>query len=348
MTTRPNRLTRFAFPLLLAGLAPAQEPPAAEDDLPARTQALIDEFIGCMPTEPTALRDPRTRADLTARTLPVLRRIRAFAADHPDTLLAERADEFVVYALVLDDHELGTEVAERAADGEPDATLLLHAAAAIQATTPTQRGSALAGVAHVLRAASPNLGAHLADSAVRCLVIAADLSEAEAGRLADSASIDRLAAPLRAHAERAARDPRLLLDKPFALQGRELDGAAFDSRSLAGKVVLIDFWATTCGPCVAGLPELVRLRETHGEAGLALVGVSCDSSEDRLRAFLEQHPDMDWPQLFGGEGSTWHPLATRYGVDRIPRLFLVDRKGVLRSVDAAKDLEATILRYLDG
>lgn len=127
---------------------------------------------------------------------------------------------------------------------------------------------------------------------------------------------------------------------------KTITDANFSAEVLQSELpTLIDFWAVWCGPCVRALPELVRLRREHAD-GLAIVGVSCDNDEARLRTFLADHPDVDWPQLYAGGDKPWHPLATEFGIEGIPRLFLVDRKGVLRHVDAKQDLDALVRRYL--
>ena len=68
-----------------------------------------------------------------------------------------------------------------------------------------------------------------------------------------------------------------------------LDGQTISSRSLRGKVVLLDFWATWCAPCVATLPAMDRLQEQFSSRPFVLIGVSVDSEEDSWREFLAQH-----------------------------------------------------------
>jgi thiol-disulfide isomerase/thioredoxin len=68
-----------------------------------------------------------------------------------------------------------------------------------------------------------------------------------------------------------------------------LDGQTISSRSLRGKVVLLDFWATWCAPCVATLPAMARLQEQFSNRPFVLVGVSVDTEEDSWREFLATH-----------------------------------------------------------
>ena len=351
----PSRLPRRAalgVVALAAAALHAQTPPSPPAPAPApaaRVQALIDEFIAVMPQDPTALRKPELRARLAPKALPVLRRIRDYVAAHAPSELVDRVQEFVVFSLVLEEPGLREVLVARGEAGDPDAALLLGSAAVIQATDATLRERAVAACAVALRAkpaaGRKELDAKVAACAVQCLAIAADLSAAEATQLAEGAVAEPLAQRLRAVAEQAARDPRRLVGKPFEIEGKQLGGAPFRTGSLLGKVVVVDFWAVWCGPCVRSLPDLVQLRREHGDQ-LAVVGISCDNDEPKLRKFLAEHPDVDWTQLYAGGDKPWHPLATEYGITSIPRLFLVDRRGILRHVDAKQDLAALVRRYL--
>jgi thiol-disulfide isomerase/thioredoxin len=145
--------------------------------------------------------------------------------------------------------------------------------------------------------------------------------------------------------ERLRRDS---IGKPVELAGTKLDGGTFSTRDWKGKVVLVDFWATWCPPCVEGLPKLKKLYVDYHAKGLEIVGVSSDSDVAQLKDFLGRNKDMPWPQVAEPklEQEALHPLARRWGVDRIPTLFLIDRKGVLRSVEAERDFEEMIPKLL--
>jgi thiol-disulfide isomerase/thioredoxin len=150
-------------------------------------------------------------------------------------------------------------------------------------------------------------------------------------------------------AELAAREKlRSLVGKPLVLEGRTPGGDAVSTARWKGKVVLVDFWATWCGPCVAELPRVKEAYAKYHDGGLEVLGVSCDFEAAALGEFLRKNPDMPWPQLFEpGEGGAPHPLAERYGVRQIPTLFLIDRRGVLRSVTARDDLEDLVPKLLE-
>ena len=133
---------------------------------------------------------------------------------------------------------------------------------------------------------------------------------------------------------------------PPGFSATTLDGQRVSLDTYKGKVVLLDFWATWCGPCVRAMPDVVAVKQKFGARGLAVVGVSSDRDETALRTFLAAHPEVDWPQLFQPGLQGFHPLADAAGVTAIPRLFLIDRKGTLRAVDAGKGLAEEVARLL--
>ena len=110
----------------------------------------------------------------------------------------------------------------------------------------------------------------------------------------------------------------------------DIDGRPISSSALRGRVVLVDFWATWCAPCLAELPRLQRLHRTYADRGLTIVGVSLDRSSARdFRSWL-QRQGVDWPQVregFGYDG----PLTRLFGVETLPASFLFDADGRLRA-----------------
>lgn len=145
-------------------------------------------------------------------------------------------------------------------------------------------------------------------------------------------------------AQRAQAAPTV--GEPLAFTAVTVDGDKFDTKSLRGKVVLVDFWATWCGPCIGELPHVKQVYTDYHEKGLEIVGVSCDWDGDKLKSFTKEN-NMPWVQLWDASRqkereSSWHALATKYGVDGIPTMFLIDRNGVLRHIDARQDLEEKV------
>lgn len=108
----------------------------------------------------------------------------------------------------------------------------------------------------------------------------------------------------------------------------DLDGRVWSSESLRGRVVLIDFWATWCAPCLAELPRLRQLHARYDTRDLVILGISLDRSSARdFRSWLQRQA-IGWPQVreVGGYDS---PLAAQFGVEVLPASFLVGRDGRL-------------------
>jgi thiol-disulfide isomerase/thioredoxin len=138
------------------------------------------------------------------------------------------------------------------------------------------------------------------------------------------------------------------IGKPLVIGGSSLTGPPFSSEKWKGKVILVDFWATWCQPCRESLPELIQLYSKYHDKGLEIVGVSSDSSREDLLAFLKQNPDMRWPQLFvGNTTGDWHSLTKRFGIESIPTLYLIDRNGILRTMDGRNNTQAQVTQLLD-
>jgi thiol-disulfide isomerase/thioredoxin len=125
--------------------------------------------------------------------------------------------------------------------------------------------------------------------------------------------------------------------KPLDIRFTALDGREVDLAKLKGKVVLIDFWSTSCGPCLAEMPNVKAAYEKLHDRGFEVVGISLDDKEGALRRYL-QEKELPWPQHFDGKG--WqNRFAVQYGIFSIPTMWLVDKNGKLRDTNARGDLE---------
>jgi thiol-disulfide isomerase/thioredoxin len=122
---------------------------------------------------------------------------------------------------------------------------------------------------------------------------------------------------------------------PMEISGTLLNGKPFDQKSLAGKVVLVDFWATWCGPCVAEIPNVLEQYEKYHKDGFEVVGISLDQEREALEKFVSEQK-LPWPILFEEpKGDGWqHPLATFYGISGIPTVVLIGRDGNVITLDA--------------
>src|SRR5260370_38395244 len=88
--------------------------------------------------------------------------------------------------------------------------------------------------------------------------------------------------------------------KEIVLKGTKLEGKEVDLKSYRGKVVLVDFWATWCPPCIAELPNVKKLYETYHDRGFEVVGISQDRTMDALTKFLEKEK-LPWINLYDQE-----------------------------------------------
>jgi len=126
-----------------------------------------------------------------------------------------------------------------------------------------------------------------------------------------------------------------LLGKPMPIWGADMSGNRFDERTLDGKVVLLDFWATWCGPCLAKLPHLRLLYQRYKDRGFEIVSYSVDADQERLLDYLARNP-LPWITL--SQNTTLQAglpsLSSYYGAKSLPVVLLRDRSGKAVLLDA--------------
>jgi thiol-disulfide isomerase/thioredoxin len=115
------------------------------------------------------------------------------------------------------------------------------------------------------------------------------------------------------------------------------------TQNLRGKVVVIDFWATWCAPCVAEMPKLKKLYAQYKDQGVEFIGVSLDRPGEGLKllqTFVKEN-GIAWPQYY--QGNWWaSEFSTSWGIGRFPSTIIVDAEGNLYSTEAYGRLDKLI------
>jgi thiol-disulfide isomerase/thioredoxin len=126
-----------------------------------------------------------------------------------------------------------------------------------------------------------------------------------------------------------------LLGKPMPIWGADLSGKPFDEKTLEGKVVLLDFWATWCGPCIAEFPHLKLLYQKYKDKGFEIISYNVDSEREKLDAYLTRNP-LPWIILSkeSTEQAGLPALSRHYGAKSLPVVLLRDRTGKTILLDA--------------
>ncbi len=172
--------------------------------------------------------------------------------------------------------------------------------------------------------------------------MAATFYEFLAGKMEQS---DDIALQERSESLRGAARRIRLPGNFMELKGKTTDGEDFDWESYRGKVVLVNFWASWCGPCRAEIPNMKRNLEDYAERGFAIVGINLDRTLEACNEYVEKE-QIQWQNIIGEQGED-NPIVTFYGISAIPTAILVDREGKVVSLRArGKELDRLLAEML--
>jgi thiol-disulfide isomerase/thioredoxin len=131
--------------------------------------------------------------------------------------------------------------------------------------------------------------------------------------------------------------------QPFAFKATDIKGNPVTIAQYKGKVLMLDFWATWCGPCVGEIPNVLAVYKKYHTKGFDVVGISLDNDKSALTNFLKEKK-IPYRQIFNGKG--WSdPIARQYGVRGIPFMLLIGKTGNIVAVDPRGDALEPAVRH---
>jgi thiol-disulfide isomerase/thioredoxin len=349
----------FAGPAVLQSQDKPTTQPASTDQLRADIELQNGQLQDVLDS-PAILADPDRRNAVAAQVIPGLKKIvadlDALGTADPDHLYesTQRRGEYVMFLSLFGDPAGTNRLKDEAASDEPneqfegqrlqlmvrwiksaqDANAQNDIADQIQKMAKDNPGSE--DLAYQLYAMS-RLGPASTDQAKRAIDI---MTTSMRGEVVDS---------IKKQMQQSQAMAVNLENKPLTIAGTKVDGSKFTTDDWKGKVVLVDFWATWCGPCLGEIPHVKEMYDKYHAKGLEIVGVSNDQSAEALTKFMTDHPELPWPQLFDAPAAAkqqWNPITTGFGINGIPTMFLIDKKGVLRTVSARENMDDMIPKLL--
>jgi len=128
-----------------------------------------------------------------------------------------------------------------------------------------------------------------------------------------------------------------------------LDGRKVDLSKMKGKVVLIDFWATWCAPCVKEMPHVQAMYSKYRKEGFEVIGISLDAETAKVRVvkILEDN-HITYPTRFTGQGFPNDPYVKEFGIKQLPTVWLLDQAGNIVDTDVRGDRLEVFIRQCLG
>ncbi|MDZ7860497.1 MAG: thioredoxin-like domain-containing protein [Candidatus Krumholzibacteriota bacterium] len=142
-------------------------------------------------------------------------------------------------------------------------------------------------------------------------------------------SDEKMLAAARNDLERIETLKKLTVGSPaisFPDTTRDISGENISLKEFKGKVVLLDFWATWCQPCMIEMPNVIKTYNKYHDQGFEIIGISLDKDIDKLKGYIKEN-DISWRQIFGGYWKA--PIAGIYAVNSIPSTFLIGTDGAI-------------------
>ena len=150
-----------------------------------------------------------------------------------------------------------------------------------------------------------------------------DLAEKSLNKAVEQADDPRLKAAAQRMLSRLALRPG---KTPPDFTATTIEGKRVELANYRGKVVLLDFWATWCGPCIAELPNVEDVYEKYRKKGFDIISISLDHEKQALRQFVDKR-QIPWPQIYDKDRAAEKQIASLYGVNAIPQMILIGRDG---------------------
>jgi thiol-disulfide isomerase/thioredoxin len=332
--------------------APARTPEAITADM----QAARDEVKAVMPSPAEVVLDAKKRAEVGPKAIPPMKKFLAFFDELvPQDEMAKASSaqvrsQILSLQMALGDADAEKQLIHIAAGAGNDA---VEARAALILTRWWLNSTDAAAQKKLLEDARALMKANAKNDSVAMTIIQMSEEGAASTELREAMQkivIEEAEGPrglMLARGIEAAAKLKSLEGKELTVAGVTYEGKQFTSADWKGKVVLVDFWATWCPQCRTQMPSLIKAYADFHEKGLEIVGISCDREAASLKGFLTEHKEISWPQLFDEKTPGWHPLATQLGMERLPTIFLLDRKGIVRTTSAQENFEEIIPKLID-